>query len=367
MNVLHLNAGNETGGGMFHILSLLGQLKDTGNITLGLFSEGEMAKRAREKNIHVVIFKQKHQFDISIINQIKQYVIKNKIDIIHSHGPRANVISYMLKRKVNFIWYTTVHSNPLDDFIGYGLKGRFFTRLNVFAIKSADQILAISERFRTNLIKLGADKKKICTILNGIDFNVCPKRAYSREEFQLSKDDFVIMMVARLEPVKHHETAIEAMEQLVKLSSKFQLVLIGDGSRMDELQSMVKEKGLTKNVKFFGYRKDIPELLELCDISLLTSKSESFPLVLLEAARAKKTVVTTDVGGIQSLIPNENYGRIINVGDVENLVKQISDLYELKQKGKLKEMGENLYLHARTNFSLESFANSVRKTYKKTS
>src|SRR5690606_27757257 len=174
-------------------------------------------------------------------------------------------------------------------------------------------------------------------------------------------------MVARLEPVKHHETAIEAMEQLVKLSSKFQLVLIGDGSRMDELQSMVKEKGLTNNVKFLGYSKDIPELLELCDISLLTSKSESFPLVLLEAARAKKTVVTTDVGGIQSLIPNENYGRIINVGDVENLVKQISDLYELKQKGKLKEMGENLYLHARTNFSLESFANSVRKTYKKTS
>ena len=367
MNVLHLNAGNETGGGMIHILSLLEHLKDKENITLGLFCEGEMAKRAREKNIRVVIFEQKHQFDVSITKQIKQYVIDNKIDIIHSHGPRANVISYMLKRKINFLWYTTVHSNPLDDFLHHGLKGRFFTRLNLFAIKSADRILAISERFRTDLINLGAKNEKISTILNGIDFNICPKRAYRREEFHLAKDDFVMMMIARLEPVKHHETAIEAMEQLVKKSRKFQLVLIGDGSRKDKLQLMVKEKGLEQNVKFLGYRKDIPELLELCDISLLTSKSESFPLVLLEAARAKKTVVTTDVGGVKALIPNEKYGRIINVGDADNLAKKILELYELKRKGKLTEMGEKLYMHARTNFSLETFADSVRKTYKRIS
>ncbi|KIO64070.1 MULTISPECIES: glycosyltransferase family 4 protein [Bacillaceae] len=365
MNVLHLISGNETGGGMFHVLSLLDKLKNDINVTLGVFHDEEMAKRARNLGIDVCIFKQRSKFDLSIIKNINKYIEENNINIIHTHGARANFIAQFLSTKSKYEWFITVHSNPYDDFLNQGLVGKLFTRLNIRAIKSADCVLAISETFNRSLRNIGVSSEKIETILNGIDFNVKPKISYKREDYNLKEDDFVIMMVARLEPVKCHETALIAMRQLLTKSSKFQLIIVGDGSRYNELRKKTEELEISNNVKFLGQRDDIPELFTLGDITILTSKSESFPLVLLESARAKKPVISTNVGGVTALLPNENYGYIINVGDHKDLADKIWDYFIMKEKGELAEIGERLYKYASANFSDEVFARSVSNIYLK--
>lgn len=361
MNVLHLNTGNETGGGMFHILSLLKQIKEEVNVTLGVFYEGEMAKRARSIGIRVQLFEQKFRFDLSILKDLISFIDENNIHILHSHGARANFVSLLIKRKITSKWFITVHSNPWDDF--QGLAGKLFIHLNLFSIKKADRILAISERFQKELIEIGVKPEKINTILNGIDFNVEPKERYQRQQFGLKEQDFVIMMIARLEPVKCHEVAFFALRQLLDKSKQFKLILVGSGSRMKELKEKVGELNIDNHVLFLGQRDDIPELLTLTDITILTSKSESFPLVLLESARAKKPFVTTDVGGVENLIPDERYGRIVQVGDYNELAKQIWDLYQLKETNLLLEMGERIYLYASQHFSEQQFAQSVLNVY----
>lgn len=365
MKILHLNSGNETGGGMFHILSLLKQLKNSTDVTLGVFHDEVMAAKARSLGINVKVFKQHSQIDLTVAKQIKEYIQDNDIDILHSHGARANFISLFVKPKKNFKWYLTVHSNPLDDFINQGIKGKVFTKLNIRAIKSADQVIAISERFKNDLIQLGVNGQKIDTILNGIDFNIKPKTRYNREMLDLKEDDFVIIMIARLEPVKDHETAFRGLKEALSKEGNIKLLLVGDGSRYEELQNVAEEMGLSENVLFLGQRNDVTELLTIGDITILTSLSESFPLVLLESARAKKPVITTDVGGVKSLIPNEDYGYIINVGDADQLAERILNYYEMKENGKIEERGELLYQHASENFSEEAFAQSVLNIYKK--
>lgn len=364
MNVLHLNSGNETGGGMFHILSLLNQLKNDIDVTLGVFHDLEMAKRARNLGIKVKVFNQKSKFDFSILKEIREYINENNIDILHTHGARANFMSLFFKSKIDCRWYITVHSDPLDDFLNQGIIGKIYTKLNIKAIKTADRILAISERFKQDLVELGVNQQKITTILNGIDFQISSNEVYKREDFGFAEDDFIIMMIARLEYVKSHETALLAMKRLVKKSQNIKLCLIGDGTRREELQQKVKELEISDNVIFLGQRNDIPELLNLCDISILTSKSESFPLVLLESARAKKPVITTDVGGVRALIPDESYSFIIDVGDDSNLAEKIFSMFKMKENGKIKEMGEKLYLHASSHFSDVAFAKSVLAKYK---
>jgi L-malate glycosyltransferase len=365
MKILHLNSGNETGGGMFHILSLLKQLKKSTDVTLGVFHDEVMAQKARNLGIHVKVFKQRSQFDITVARRIKDYIEENNIDILHSHGARANFISRFVKPKKDFKWYLTVHSNPLDDFINQGIKGKIFTKLNIQAIKSADHVIAISERFKNDLIRLGVNEQKIDTILNGIDFNIKPKTYYNREKFDLKEDDFVIIMIARLEPVKDHETALRGLKEVLTKADNIKLVFVGDGSRLDELKSLVKDWGLSDNVLFLGRRDDVTEILTIGDITILTSLSESFPLVLLESARAKKPIISTDVGGVKSLIPNENYGYIINVGDASQLAEKIWKYYLMKKNGKLGEKGELLYNHASKNFSEEAFSQSVLEIYNK--
>ncbi len=66
MKVLHLNAGNETGGGMVHILSLLNEIKSE-NIYLGLFEAGVFHQEAKKLEIQTVIFSQKSRYDLSVL------------------------------------------------------------------------------------------------------------------------------------------------------------------------------------------------------------------------------------------------------------------------------------------------------------
>lgn len=363
MNVLHLNSGTETGGGMYHILSLLNQLKNWSNVTLGVFTEGELAVRARNMGISVQVFHQRTRLDFSVVKRVSHFIDSHHIDILHTHGPRANFIASLLKKERNYEWFVTVHSNPNHDFLHQGIKGKFFTYLNVRAIKAADHIVAISERFQEDLINQGIDAQKIHVILNGINFDIEPEYMYRREDFGLSSDHFVVLMIARLEPVKSHETAFLAIKELQKHYRNLVLLLAGDGSRRNELENFVRDEGLEENVMFLGQRDDVNELLPLCDITVLTSKSESFPLVLLESARAKKPVITTDVGGVRKLIPNEQYGYIIAVGDYQNLADKIRKMILLKNNGKLEQMGERLYHHARKHFSEKIFGKSVLKIY----
>ena len=152
MKVLHLNAGNETGGGMVHILSLLNELKSE-SIILGLFEEGLFQQEAIKLGIQTVTFTQKNRYDLSALLSVVRFIRNNHIDIIHTHGPRANLYGYFLKKLTKVIWITTVHSDPRNDFLGRGIKGQVFAKLNICVLKKADHLLAISDRFKEMLVE----------------------------------------------------------------------------------------------------------------------------------------------------------------------------------------------------------------------
>jgi L-malate glycosyltransferase len=365
MKVLHLNAGNETGGGMFHILSLLNELNRS-EFYLGVFEHGEMYERARESGIQTMLFRQRSKFDISIIRSIIQFIKENKIDLIHTHGARANCYGAVIRSLAEVQWLVTVHSDPRDDFMGMGAVGRLYTAANKRALKQADHLLAISERFK-EILTAGFDipSERVSVILNGIDFQKKLPDPFTREELGLSENDFVIIMVARLEPVKGHKIAIQAMKRLEQLDCRVKLLLAGDGRQREELKAVAAELGLEESVVFLGHRNDVEKIYPVSDLAILTSYSESFPLVLLEAARAGVPVITTDVGGVDKLIPDDRYGWIIPVEDADALADRIQSAMNLKTSGHLAGMGKKLESYSKRHFSIEQFANNVYNVYLK--
>ncbi|GGF31127.1 glycosyl transferase [Halobacillus andaensis] len=358
MKILHLNAGNETGGGMSHILSLLNML-DHDEVVLGVLEDGEMFHKARELSIDTVNFKQSFPYDLSVLFHIKRYIENENIDMVHTHGPRANVLMNILKPSLSIPWILTLHSNPDDDFMGHGVKGSMFAKLHKCAIRQADHCLAISESFKKLLHTIGVANEKISTIYNGIDFNVLPNQNSYREELGFVDSDFLIGMVARLEPVKQHELAIESFAELNKKNPNTHLVLIGNGSREHELKQLCSQNNLERHVHFFGHREDVSSILPLMDVTLLTSKSESFPLVLLESARARVPVITTNVGGVPQLVPSNKYGWVT---ECEDLTKTLHLAYE-KNKDERQVMGDRFYHFARSRYSSNHLAQQVTKIY----
>ncbi|MFL8936297.1 glycosyltransferase family 4 protein [Rossellomorea oryzaecorticis] len=364
MKVLHLISGGETGGSKNHLLSLLQQFNKE-DILLGVFQEGKLSQEAKELGLPLVVFGQSSRYDFSVLKKIASLIKKERISIVHTHGPRANLFTYFLKKRINFKWITTVHSDPSKDFIKGGVKGKVFTWLNMRILKEIDYFFAVTNRFKEMLVGFGLDGDKMFVIYNGISFEPVEGPKLSREEIGLSNEDFVVTMVARLHPIKGHDLAFQALQSLKGKYSNLKLLLIGDGPIKEELQKNVKDRGIQDNVLFLGFQKGVHNYLAISDVKLLTSYSESFPLVILESARERTPVISTDVGGVKDLISEPSLGWVIPTGDAEPIAKAIEEAIKDRKEGLLKAKGAELHEKAAKNYSLQNLYSDTILTYGK--
>jgi glycosyltransferase involved in cell wall biosynthesis len=362
MKVLHLNTGNETGGGMYHILSLL-QTLNRDEFVLGVLEKGELYDKAREAGIQTIHFTNHTRFSIPLIRRIRRFIRRECVTVLHTHGPRANVYGSLLKKIAALQWMTTIHSDPQYDFRHRGMYGRLLTALHMHALKHADRLIAISEAFRTNLMQAGVEKEKMVTTLNGIDFRKRAANDCRKTDYGYAADDFIFLMVARLVPVKGHACALRAFAEITKKHPHCRLLFVGDGALKKDLQQLTIKLGIDQHVHFAGHHEETAPFYEIADVTLLTSFSESFPLVLLESARAKTPVIATNVGGIKKLVADRSLGWCTGPGDTRELALAMEETLQLNQQDKLQRMGDHLHQYAASRFSLAIFAENVYNVY----
>jgi len=109
-------------------------------------------------------------------------------------------------------------------------------------------------------------------------------------------------MVARLDPIKDHVTAIRACARAAGAVPGLTLVLAGDGPERPAVEAFVRDQGLGEMVRLLGTRHDVPRLLAAADALLLTSVSEGLPLTVVEAMATGLPVVSTAVGSVADVV-----------------------------------------------------------------
>lgn len=359
MKILHINAGQENGGGLFHIINLLTAAQRSGqDFELLCLSEGPVAQAARKRQLPVHVLGAKNRYDLLALRKLRHFIKNGGYDLVHTHGARANLFVDLIHRHLSVPWVITVHSDPLQDFAGRGLPGRMFTKLNLRALHNADRILAITERFRQQLIdQVGLAPDKLRVIYNGIDF--CSDEAVPAK---YAHRGFNLLNVARMEPVKRLDLLIKAVADLNQ--SELYLHLVGDGSQKEELQALARDLGISEQVIFHGFlsHAEIKELDRKMDGFVLSSQSESFPLVLLEASDQLLPLVSTQVGDMTKLIPDTQHGftaEINNLGSLEWALKQLLSLSPAARQRVAKT--EKDYLAA--NFSLDKQLQTIIEDY----
>ncbi len=363
MKILHLISGGETGGSKNHLLSLLEQFSKD-EILLGVLEEGLLSKEAKEKGIPTIVFNQSSRYDFSVLSKLKKTIKEHEIQFVHTHGARANLYAYMVRKRISFKWVTTIHSDPSLDFMKGGLKGKAFTWINMRVLKKIDFFFAVSNRFKEMLVQFGLSEKKIHVIYNGISFDIPDYQPLSRKDFGYRPEELLIIMVARLHPIKGHELVFTALKELIEAGQKnVSLLLIGDGPLKAELAKSVKDKNLERYIRFEGFQSNIHGYLEMADVELLASYSESFPLVLLESARARTSIISTDVGGVSDLIATPDYGWLIEPGNKVELKEAILSAAKEKATGELTEKGLKIFERASTHYSITHLYDSIRKEY----
>jgi glycosyltransferase involved in cell wall biosynthesis len=142
----------------------------------------------------------------------------------------------------------------------------------------------------------------------------------------------VAVAVGRLTGPKGFDLAIRAFEQVVLEHPDWTLRIYGSGPQSRRLRSMVLDRGLYNNVLLMGRADRVGEELAQASIFVLSSRSEGFPMVVLEAMSKGLAVVSTDCGGPAEIIDHDTDGLLVPNGDVDALTEALLDLVEHEEK-----------------------------------
>lgn len=355
MKILIVNAGNETGGGRAHMVQLIGalnKLEDT-QAELLVFEDSAVAQMAREHHVKTTIIAQKSQLDTSVVKQYRQFVIDHHFDIVHTHGPRANVLTRMIYKKIPATWVVTVHSEPKVDFPKGGLKGKLFYKLNVGALKRAKHLYLITNYFHDELASYGIKDDEMTPIFNAINFFEAPVDKTAHETFN-------ILNVARVTYVKNQALLLSA---LAKVKFDYRVTILGDGPLEADLKAQAKILGIEDKADIAGFTENTKPYYEKADLFVLPSTSEGFPTVLLEAANYELPAIATNVGSDEVVIPNADIGWIFKTGDEAGLIKCLNEAYDEYQSGILANRGRSFKTFAANNFSADHLAKKMVTLY----
>jgi len=317
----------------------------------------ELAKASHELQFQTEIFDSAQPFDWKTVVQIRNYIKKNDIHIVHTHGYKANFYGLMATRFIRVPIIATCHPWTETD---YSFKARLYTFLDKRWLKKMHRIIAISEEVRQKL----PIRQPVAVIPNGIDlsrFNGGRQVDTLRQQLGFSSSDILIGTIGRLVPEKGYRYLLESMHELCEAHNNIHLVIVGDGPLSKQLKQQVKDRKLEPRVSFLGIRNDTPELLSMMDIFAMTSLSEGLPMALLEAMAARKSVVATAVGAIPEIIRDGNSGMLVPPQDVGALTRALAHLIQNRKKAQ--EIGEKARKEVEMNYSSERMAQCYIEHY----
>jgi len=269
---------------------------------------GELYEEIHHKQNFIQLSLKNHP--VNIISLSKQ-VTKLDINIIHANSLRMLLYSIAIKkitgRKIKLV-YTKHNVTILEK----KLPSFFKEVLN----KHVDQIIAVSNFEKENLLHVGVRSELIRTIYNGVDVE---HFAFQRPQ---SKETFNIGILARISKEKNHELFLKIASELKEIENVM-FFIAGDGSERAYIEKMIGDLNLVHKVKLLGNLSNPYEFICNMDLLLLTSYREVFPMVVLEAMASGTPIVTVDVGGIKEAIMNFETGILIPYHSEKEFSKQI--------------------------------------------
>ena len=281
---------------------------------------------------------------------------KNRIELLHPHDNLSKIIGGAAARLCGVKAVTHCRDDLKNDLIGRTLRliYRFFT----------NRIIAVSEKTKKSLT-VGSNflTEKTTVIYNGVDLKLfTPKEDGNplRANLKIRKGKTIITIVAVLERYKGHIYLFQAVKKLlINGVNNFVCLAIGDGREKENLLKYVNNEKLRDDILFLGYRKDVPELLNITDILVIPSiAQEAFPRVALESMAMRVPVICTDFGGLPEAVLDGETGIIVPPGDVDSLSKAIK--YLIDNPEIRKKMGEAGRRRVEEMFSIVE--TNVRKT-----
>ena len=270
--------------------------------------------------------------------------------LLHANGSRAmfyaGVAGAIMRCSV--IWHVRVSDSD-----------RWWDRV---LSKMAHKIIVNSKAVEQRVKSLGPDK--VLCVYNGVDlarFHSGKGSHRLRSSLGLSGDGPVVLSIGRFVPFKGYRYLLEAAEILHRERQDIRWLLVGDGELKEDLIQQAKAMDVNGQVHFVGWRENVPEFLELCDVFVLPSLHEHFGRVLIEAMAMNKPVVATSAGGVPEIVKANDTGLLVPPANAPALAQAIGEV--LGNPALAEKFGRAGRLRVEQHFSLRSHVSSIESIY----
>jgi glycosyltransferase involved in cell wall biosynthesis len=335
-------------------------------VTVGcLRAEGPLLEDLKRAGIPIAEFpKKKTLLSINGIYQFLRmalFILRNRFQVVHAYDLWSNLLG-VPAAKLAGARIIISSRRYLADLEWYTPRRNKVMRI-IYSLST--HVVVNSEPVRNLLLtRDDLQPEKVRVIRNAVDIQRFVVASRVGEELLPGVGDGakLIAVVANMySPVKGHHRLIEAARAVCRLHPEATFLLIGDGPERPKLEMQVAAADLSKNVLFLGRRKDIPELLACCNLSVLPSEAEGLPNAVLEAMAAGLPVVATRVGGVPEIIEDEVNGLLVSPQDSQALADAILRLlYDPELARRLSQAGQK---RIRTDFSFDRLLAELGQLY----
>lgn len=324
--VFIITRADDLGGAQVHVRDLAAALVEQGEQVLvlaggdGVLFEELKARQVPCRKLEELIHPLQPFRDWRAFKEIRAVLQELKPALVTTHSNKAGLLGRLAARILNIPVIHTSHG-----FLFSGRKstpaGRFYRLIEKIGALAASKVVAVSENefeIACSLEVIPAHKMRV--IHNGL-----PDMG---EEYRADPllEPPGLVMVARFEKPKDHETLFKALSGLKNRA--WTLRLVGEGSGLQPAKRLAEQLNVSDRVSFLGMRDDVPAILASAQVFVLSSKREGFPISILEAMRAGLPVVSSAVGGTAEAVEDNQTGLLFKPGEARELQTALARLLD---------------------------------------
>ncbi|MCB1018127.1 MAG: glycosyltransferase, partial [Acidimicrobiales bacterium] len=321
-SVLHVTDTLDAGGAERMALNLVNGL-DPARYRPALCTTrhpGALAAEARPDIAQLSLGRRSRRDDPVAVLRLARHLRRERVDLVHAHGTSLfiSAAACLLRPATRLVWHDHLGAAPDSR-----VPRRWLYRL---AVRRVDRVITVSRALAEwDHAELGVPDDDIETLPN---FVVTPT-VVAEPTGLPGHDGRRVACVANLRPQKDHALLVDAIDLVRRTVPDVQALLLGapvDTSVARAVEARIAERGLGEHVHLLGARSDVAAVLAHATIGVLSSRSEGFPLALLEYGDAGLAVVATRVGECPEILDEGAAGRLVPPGDAEALARALVEL-----------------------------------------
>ncbi|RXJ81201.1 glycosyltransferase family 4 protein [Arcobacter sp. F2176] len=324
-NILEVCLSPDLGGLELYMANCSNALSNKFDVSCVVASNSKL--KTYINNLEKYELKRNSSFSLFNSFRLSKIIDKKKIDIIHIHWtkdiPIVVLAKLFSKRKPKIV--QTRHMTMTR------FKSDFYHK---FLYKNIDTIICVTKaleeqinkfipsdiRPKTKLIYLGVDE---------VDFLKEEEITNFKQNLDV-KNSFMIGLVGRINEFKGQHLLIDAMKELKAKNLDIKSYIVGHAMSkeyLEKLKEKVIENNLQDVVNFLGFTKEPHKFMQACDVILMTSKNETFGLVIIEAMKNNTAVIASNSGGVLEIIDDRKNGLLFENQNFHDLALKIEELY----------------------------------------